>query len=260
MARYKKIYQNWLPYAKMTDRRGFISLRFGGGHTGVDSVGNQINNPVCAVLDAVVTGVYHTAPLGNVVEYTAGRVRIAHYHLAKIRVELGDRIKAGESTLGTEGSSGSLSTGKHLHTSMWVDGKLCDPEPYLSGAKSFDEINTREDTYMAARKVIRDDLNLRKGAGTKYPSLGCIPVGAIINPTETIRIGTTTWGKHTCIMSDGQPHTGWSNMGDTWSEPYGGAVMPYRAEDTDTPAKLAAAQAQIRALEKKIANAKTALA
>ena len=75
---YIKIYKTWLPYARMTDGRGFISLRFGGGHTGVDSVGNQTGNPVCAVLNGVVTGVYTTPKLGNVVEYTAGNVRIAH--------------------------------------------------------------------------------------------------------------------------------------------------------------------------------------
>ena len=47
---YKVIYKRWLPYAKMSDHRGFISQRYGNGHTGVDSVGNQYGNPVCAVL------------------------------------------------------------------------------------------------------------------------------------------------------------------------------------------------------------------
>ena len=249
-------YKRWLPYSSAADHRGFISKRYGGGHTGIDSVNDKPENPVCAVVDGVVTGVYTTALLGNVVEYTAGRVMLAHYHLHKVFVKPGDRVQAGKTVLAIEGGTGSLSTGKHLHTSMYVDGKLTDPEPYLSGQKSFDEF---KEVNMAARKVIRDDLNLRTGAGTKYPTLGCVPVGTLINPTETVRIGTATWGRHTCIMADGQPHTGWSNLGDTWSEPWGGAVMPYRAEDTTASAKLAEAEKQIAVLQGKIDAVKAAV-
>ena len=249
-------YKSWLPYSSAADHRGFISKRCGGGHTGTDSVNDKPENPVCAVVDGIITGVYTTALLGNVVEYTAGRVMLAHYHLHKVFVKPGDRVQAGKSILAIEGSTGSLSTGKHLHTSMYVDGKLTDPEPYLSGQKSFDEF---KEANMAARKVIRDDLNLRTGAGTKYPTLGCIPVGTLINPVETIRIGTATWGRHTCILADGQPHTGWSNLGDTWSEPWGGAVMPYRAEDTAAAAKLAEAEKQIAVLQGKIDAVKAAI-
>jgi hypothetical protein len=84
-------------------------------------------------------------------------------------------------------------------------------------------------------------------------------VGTLINPTETVRIGTATWGRHTCVLADGQPHTGWSNLGDTWSEPWGGAVMPYRAEDTTAAAKLAEAEKQIAVLQGKIDAVKAAI-
>ena len=60
-------------------------------------------------------------------------------------------------------------------------------------------------------------------------------------------------------MADGQPHTGWSNLGDTWSEPYGGVVMPYRAEDTTASARLAAAEKQIATLQGKIDAVKAAI-
>lgn len=255
--KYIITYKNWLPYARAADRRGFISKRYGtGGHTGIDSVNDRYGNPVCAVLDGVVTGVYKTSLLGNVVEYTAGRVIIAHYHLAKVSVRTGDRVTAGQTVLGIEGSTGSLSNGKHLHTSMYVDGVLTDPEAYLSGEKSFDEF--KEETTMAARKVIRDDLNLRTGAGTQYPSLGCIPAGNIINPTEVIHVGAAAWGKHTCILSDGAEHTGWSNLSDTWSEPYGGALMPYKSDDGAAD-KLATAEKQIAVLQEKIDAVKAAV-
>lgn len=131
---YIKVYATWLPYAQMKDPRGFISKQFGSGHTGVDSVGNEYGNSVCAVADGYVTDVFHSNTLGNVVEYTSGVVRFALYHLAKVNVSAGASIKKGD-ILGIEGATGSLATGKHLHTSMWINDVLVDPEPYLSGKK-----------------------------------------------------------------------------------------------------------------------------
>ncbi len=132
---YIKVYKNWLPYDQMKDQRGFISRRYGNGHSGVDSVGNQYGNPVCAVVDGTVTAVRQSATLGNVVEYENAAVKIAHYHLAKVMVKPGSKVQAGETVLAIEGGTGSLAMGKHLHTSMWIHGKETDPEPYLCGEK-----------------------------------------------------------------------------------------------------------------------------
>lgn len=131
---YINVYATWLPYSQMKDPRGFISKQFGAGHTGVDSVGNEYNNTVCAVMDGIVTQVSYSSTLGNVVEYTAGGVRFALYHLAKTLVTAGSTVKKGD-PLGIEGATGSLASGKHLHTSMWINDVLVDPEPYLSGNK-----------------------------------------------------------------------------------------------------------------------------
>lgn len=148
---YLKVYKKWLPYAGMADPRGFISQQFGGEHSGVDSVGNVYNNPVCAVMDGRVIRVDKTGALGNIVEYESGRVKIAHYHLAKVLVKEGDTVKSGDTVLGIEGSTGSLATGKHLHTSLWVDGVLSDPEAYLSGAKAL----PAEDRAAALEKQVQ---------------------------------------------------------------------------------------------------------
>lgn len=131
---YIKVYATWLPYGRMKDPRGFISKQFGAGHTGVDSVGNEYGNSVCAVMDGYVTRVSCSNTLGNMVEYAAGGVRFALYHLAKVNVSVGASVKKGD-ILGVEGATGSLATGKHLHTSMWINDVLVDPEPYLSGEK-----------------------------------------------------------------------------------------------------------------------------
>ncbi|MDD6174914.1 MAG: M23 family metallopeptidase [Firmicutes bacterium] len=132
---YLRVVPEWAPYALMKDRRGFISRCFGNGHTGVDSVGNEYGNRVCAVTGGTVGRVYTSPALGNVVEYGAGNIRIAYYHLAKALVRAGETVQAGKTAIGVEGSTGSLASGKHLHVSLWIDGVLTDPEPYLCGKK-----------------------------------------------------------------------------------------------------------------------------
>ena len=150
---YVKVYPKWLPYAQMNDRRGFISRRFGNGHSGVDSVGNQYGNPVCAVMDGRVTRVSSSASLGNIVEYGNGTARIAHYHLARAAVTVGQAVTAGETVLGVEGSSGSLAKGKHLHTSLWIDGVLTDPEPYLCGERVLETKEVQPMKYQVGDRV-----------------------------------------------------------------------------------------------------------
>ena len=93
---YLTVYKNWLPYALLEDKRGFISKRFGNGHSGIDSVGNVYNNTVCAVMDGMVTAVYFSPTLGNCVEYGCGNVKIAHYHLAETSVQTGDKVEKGK--------------------------------------------------------------------------------------------------------------------------------------------------------------------
>lgn len=245
---YVKTYSKWLPYALMDDKRGFISRRYGGGHTGIDSVGNQWANPVCAVTGGTVSSVTVSPTLGNVVEYGAGRVKVAHYHLAKATVAVGQAVTAGVTQVGVEGNTGSLANGKHLHTSLWIDGVLTDPEAYLSGATAFPASAGGEEAKTMVRKVIRDDLNLRKGPGVSNASYGMIPVGTLMNVTETAKVGTATWGKHTCVMADGSACTGWSNLGDMWSILYTGVLDG----EGSTREALAAAQSVIDAVRRAV--------
>jgi hypothetical protein len=251
--KYIKIYPSWLPYDCAEDKRGFISKRFGNGHTGVDSVNDKMNPKVCAVMDGVVCKVDFSKKYGNIIIYKRGNVQIAHYHLKEVLSEVGDMVQGGVSVIGVEGNTGELSKGKHLHTSMWIDGELVDPEPYLSGQKEIHCENGAE--IMPARKVIRGDLNLREKPGVANGSYGFIPVGTIINPTETVKVGSATWGKHTCIMADGKEHTGWSNIHDWWSEPYSGALMAYKDESEE----ISALKNQLHEANQKIEAAKSAL-
>lgn len=212
---YLKIIGKYPPYALMLDKRGFISRLYGGSHTGVDSVGNQWNNPVCAIIDGTVLEAYISASLGKVVVYGAGRVKIAYYHLAKMSVKVGQTVTAGKTQIGVEGNSGSLSDGKHLHISIWIDDQLVDPLPYLTGKKT---LPTEEEKYMI-RKVTKA-LNLRSTRSLKDNSnlvYKDMPVGTVFLVTETVKEGSVTWGK-VIVTIKGKTYAGWSNIAKTWSE------------------------------------------
>lgn len=216
---YKIIYKRWLPYAKMSDHRGFISQRYGNGHTGVDSVGNQLSNPVCAVRSGTVTASRWDAAYGNVVEYASGNVTVRYCHLASRKVKTGDPVTAGQTVVGIEGATGSLvrKGAKHLHTMLWIDGKRVDPEPYLCGAKALPAQNTSQEDDIMIRKVTAKGLNLRAGAGVgKTIVYGSMPVGTVLICGKTQKVGTATWAQ-VCATIGGTQYVGWSNIANTWS-------------------------------------------
>lgn len=226
------------------------------GHSGVDSytVAGTIWD-VCAVCDATVTKVYYSSTVGNVVEYAYGNVRIAYYHLGKVYTKIGAAVKLG-TKIGVMGKTGALATGVHLHVSMWIDDKLVDPEPYMAGTKALPKHMIGGSDMV--RKVIRTDLNLRKGVGTGYGTYGFIPNGTLLNVTQTSKASNgSVWGKVTCKLSDGKEYTGWCNIGDTWSSLYTGAlnlttVVSNAAEIANLKTKLSSLQSVITAVKKAV--------
>lgn len=228
MGKYLRTINNYPPYALMKDKRGFISRLYGNGHTGVDSVGNQWANPVCAICDGTVLQAYISASLGKVVQYGAGRVKIAYYHLATISVKVGQKVTTGKTQIGIEGGTGALADGKHLHVSIWIDGVLVDPLPYLTGAKKLpvmqqSQINNaltgaHEGEKYMIRKVtkalnLRSTRSLANNSNLVYKDM---PVGTVFLVTDTVKEGGVTWGK-VLVTINGRTYAGWSNIATTWS-------------------------------------------
>lgn len=211
---YLKTYSTWLPYKLMTDKRGFISLRFGNGHTGIDSVGNEYANKICAVMDGKITKVVKSTTLGNCVYYGAGGIEVAHYHLSSVSVKVGSTVEAGKTAVGVEGSTGTLAKGKHLHTSIWINGVLVDPEPYLCGDKEL-LIPPKKEAKKMYRRVIKE-LNLRRTKSTVSNSniVKALPVGTIL---EVIMVDGE-WGHVIAHIGDGTSYHGYSKIASTWSE------------------------------------------
>ena len=71
-----------------------------------------------------------SATYGRVLEYeTLDGYEIMYAHLSEILVEEGEEIRQGQ-IIARSGNTG-LSTGPHLHYSVWKDGVLLDPMPFL---------------------------------------------------------------------------------------------------------------------------------
>ena len=99
-------------------------------HNGID-IGVAERTDVVAVKSGVVTVVRTSSTLGKVVEFeTEDGHRVMYAHLSKVLVKVGDEITQGQA-IARSGNTG-LSTGPHLHYSIWKDGVLMDPMEYVT--------------------------------------------------------------------------------------------------------------------------------
>ena len=99
-------------------------------HNGID-IGVGIGTEVAAVRSGVVTAIRTSATFGHVLEYeTKDGYKVMYAHLSEILVKEGEKVKQGQ-VVAKSGNSG-LSTGPHLHYSLWKNGKLIDPMDYVN--------------------------------------------------------------------------------------------------------------------------------
>lgn len=121
------------------------------GHNGEDTVGEytqaiySLPIPNAKVLKLIRNDKYR----GNYLEYGNSRVVVRQCHFASLLVVLGQSIKA-DFLIGYEGKTGAV-TGKHLHTSILIDGKYVDPRWYVTGQVPFP--NDIADEYKTAVKA-----------------------------------------------------------------------------------------------------------
>lgn len=99
-------------------------------HNGLD-IAVPEGTDVIAVKSGTVTEVRTSATYGKVLEYeTKDGYTVMYAHLSKVLVKQGEEIKQGQ-VVAKSGNTG-LSTGPHLHYSLWKGGTLLDPMEYLS--------------------------------------------------------------------------------------------------------------------------------
>lgn len=160
-------------------------------HTGCDWSKNY-GTPIPASDSGEVIGNYYTALKGwqLVVRHPGGR--ITRYHMLNKRSHraLWSQVREGE-IIGYVGSSGTASTGPHLHFEVWVNGKAIDPYKYItaatsgSGAKPID--NKPEVPVIVDKKELSDMLMIH------------IPKGQPGNPHKDHHLfavfGTAFWNE-----------------------------------------------------------------
>jgi murein DD-endopeptidase MepM/ murein hydrolase activator NlpD len=113
-------------------RRHYIGGPFNNYHEGIDFSANS-GTPVYAPADGIVALAEPLVVRGNAVILDHGwGVHSGFYHLSRIEVTVGQKVKAGE-VVGRVGSTG-LSTGAHLHWDMRVRGLNVDPQEWTGQA------------------------------------------------------------------------------------------------------------------------------
>ena len=101
-------------------------------HNGVDMAFAH-GTPVVAIQDGVVTEIGYNAYSGNYIRYlTSDGLLVGYAHLYRTLVQVGDIVRQGEAVALT-GNSG-LSTGPHLHVTIWQDGITIDPLTVFAAA------------------------------------------------------------------------------------------------------------------------------
>jgi murein DD-endopeptidase MepM/ murein hydrolase activator NlpD len=122
----------WPVHGWVTSGFGFRTNPFTGlnqMHEGLD-ISNRIGTPVIAPADGIVSDTGKDLSYGNAVAVSHGfGVTTRFYHLSKILVSAGQKVKRGDriAEVGTTGKS----TGPHLHYEVRVNGVSVNPARYI---------------------------------------------------------------------------------------------------------------------------------
>ncbi len=99
-------------------------------HDGLD-IAVAEGTDVIAVRSGVVTEVRNSATYGKLLKYeTIDGYEVMYAHLSAVLVQKGEKIRQ-EQIVAKSGNTG-LSTGPHLHYSLFRHGESVDPLPFLS--------------------------------------------------------------------------------------------------------------------------------
>lgn len=119
--------QHFFPPVKGVISRGYDKAL----HPGID-VTAPANSVVSAVLDGtVVFAGWDDANGYSLVIQHAGDILSTYKHNQKLLKAAGDKVTAG-TPIALVGSTGSLTTGEHLHFELWYQGEAVDPATYIS--------------------------------------------------------------------------------------------------------------------------------
>ena len=115
-----------------TPVQGVITQRFDKtiNHPSVD-IAAKDGSVIHAILDGTVISAFWDEMTGNniIIQHSNDIISIFR-HNEKLLKKSGDAVRAGDA-VAIIGSTGTTSTGTHLHFEMWYKGKPVDPEKYI---------------------------------------------------------------------------------------------------------------------------------
>lgn len=112
--------------------KGMITNRFdpNKGHLGID-LATAPREHILAVASGTIILVDYSITTGNMITIQHANNLLSTYrHASTLLKKTGDKVKSGE-VIGIVGSTGTLSTGVHLHLEIWKDGEAIDPETLI---------------------------------------------------------------------------------------------------------------------------------
>ena len=123
----------WPTSGRISSPYGWRLDPFGSGrrefHTGID-IGAPHGTPILAAMSGRITQVGYNTTFGNfiIISHHSG-YRTLYAHLSVVRVRAGAQVATGQ-RIGDVGSTG-LSTGPHLHFTVYKDGALVNPRTLM---------------------------------------------------------------------------------------------------------------------------------
>ncbi len=101
------------------------------GHFGTDILAPK-NTPIKSILNGIVIQSDWTLETGKTIAIQHPNNVVSFYkHNSALLKKVGETVKAGEA-VAIIGNTGTLSSGPHLHFELWYNGKVVDPEDYIS--------------------------------------------------------------------------------------------------------------------------------
>lgn len=110
-------------------------------HDGIDIPAPQ-DTKIISPANGIVSSIYNSESVGNTVEIESGEFKFVFHHLNFTSVEQGSSIKKGEQ-IGGVGTTGTLSTGNHLHFTVYKNNTKINPLEIINFNNVFEkeEIN-----------------------------------------------------------------------------------------------------------------------
>ena len=106
-------------------------------HDGIDIPAPQ-GTSILSPGSGIVKNVYNSSSLGNTVEIESGDYRFVFHHMFSVSVNIDEIIQKGQ-VIGGVGSTGTLSTGNHLHFSVYDKNILVNPLSIINFSDTFDK-------------------------------------------------------------------------------------------------------------------------